>query len=194
MFSPHIKIKSLHEKLKLTLDFFKGEDACSKFEDSDRFFVGEKEHSVEWLDDIWLYFPVPFKKGDIVINCLQADKEHYKNCYMDIFVFDKATDNLRKRADCSDMNGYGYFQLEDGAVYYESMWTYMDIEYYRGELTGQGKLLYALSNYLKGEFGENPALLLASQRALMMRNYRDDWNEDFLNFYTEKALRIAGLK
>ena len=192
--SPHRKINSLHEKLETTIEYFKGGDVYLKLYDTEDFTEGDKKNSIYWLDEIWLYFPVPFKKGDIVINSIRADRKDFGRYNMGPFVFMEATGNERRGADSSDMNGYGYFQLDDDAVYYESMWTYMDLEYYRGELTGQERFLYALSNYFKGKMGDDLALLLASHRAYIMINYQRKWDESFLNFYTEEGLRLAGLK
>ena len=45
----------------------------------------------------------------------------------------------------------GFFPDEDGRIYKECMSTYMDLEFYNGELTGSKRTLIALSNFLKGK-------------------------------------------
>ena len=64
---------------------------------------------------------------------------------------ERARENLRKNGDNSDMNAWGIFQREeDGEIYSEVTWNYMDCGYYRGKLTGKRRILTALSNFAKG--------------------------------------------
>ena len=50
-----------------------------------------------------------------------------------------------ENGDTSDMTVYAYFLREDGSVYSECTWTYMNLEYYRGSYTGIKRIYKALS-------------------------------------------------
>lgn len=107
----------------------------------------------------WFKFPTPFKKGDIVWDmrgpesgcdgpfviigtCLDGFEGDNADKLKDIFI---------KNGDSYDMCAGGFFPDEDGRIYKECMSTYMDLEFYNGELTGSKRTLIALSNFLKGK-------------------------------------------
>ncbi len=103
---------------------------------------------------LWFDFPTPFKKGDILCEYDAVGKETSGFCRGPFVVTgitpERATESNRLYGDESDMNAWGYFQAEDGTIYEEVMSNYMDLEYYRGELTGKKRILKALSNRVKG--------------------------------------------
>ena len=94
----------------------------------------------------------------------------------------------RKGHDSSDMNVWGYFQNEDGQIYQETNYNYMDYEYYRGECKGVKRILTALSNYEKGEIGAE--LLMHSYHVVMMEEYAKRIKP---NWFTEEGMKLAGL-
>ena len=49
------------------------------------------------------------------------------------------------------MTAYGYFQNENGEVFYECMHDYFSLDYYHEKLVGKQRILTALANYLKEE-------------------------------------------
>lgn len=49
------------------------------------------------------------------------------------------------------MNAWGYWQEESGEIMDDVMWNYMDLEYYRDELSGKRRILKALSSFMKDE-------------------------------------------
>ena len=131
-----------------------------------------------FFDDLWFEFPVPFKKGDIVWL-----KSRYRPEEVDPIVLTgiiippwrERDDYLKKRqkgGDTSDMNIWGYaadMEWYNGyhGVYSEVWWNYMDVEYYRKELSGVERVLKPISNWLKGEFGDDLCLLLSAYHQIM---------------------------
>ena len=99
-----------------------------------------------------------------------------------------ASENTRCYGDESDMNAWGYFQNQDGTVYHEVMSNYMDLEYYRGELSGKKRILKALSNHIKGEI--DVGLFANAYHKILCEEYaksQNPWN------ITPEGLAAAGL-
>ena len=95
----------------------------------------------------------------------------------------------KKDADSSDMIATGYFQEECGSIYYECMHSYMNLEYYRDELTGKRRILKALSSFMKEEI--DIALYSDAYRVILLEEYT---KENFPKYYTDEGLELAGLK
>lgn len=123
------------------------------------FYAELKEEKWEILHDffegLWLDFPTPFKKGDIV-----WEPEDMNNIKWDMdgpFVLEgistwEPAEYMKRSGDNSDMTAYGYFVNDvDGTIYNEVSHTYMNLEFYKGDCTGNMKILPALSKYIKGE-------------------------------------------
>lgn len=140
----------------------------------------------------WYFFPTPFKKGDIVYDCNYDP--HLRDYCTGAFVLNGINNDPKDREknmenqDSSDMVAYGWFQEENGTIYNEVMFNYMDLELFKGHLTGQERLLIALSNYVKGKISEE--LLLHAQRVLIMH---DLGYNSLANWYTEEELELAGI-
>ncbi len=62
---------------------------------------------------------------------------------------EKEKENVRKNVDFSHMYAKGFFLNEDGSIYYDKMWSYMDLEFYENEFSGTQRTVIALSNFLK---------------------------------------------
>lgn len=120
----------------------------------------------QFFDGFWFDFPTPFRKGDIVYKaCSDIDvdpAQTFDFCrgvlvLTDLLPWNFKNDEKRKNytegrsGDNSDMTFYGYFQREDGSIYSECEWTYMDLEFYRGPFKGVRRILKALSSFVKGE-------------------------------------------
>lgn len=79
------------------------------------------------------------------------------------------------------MTAGGYFQYDSGKIYNETVWNYMDFEYYRGELDGKQRILKALSNAFKGKinaagFGMAYHAILTDGNVEQLKNmYVDEW-------------------
>ncbi len=138
-------------------------------------------------------FPTPFKSGDIV--CDKFNKDGFcggpfvlTEIGLSRFKSKKAQNAVKKYGDSSDMNAEGYFQREDGIVYYEVMHNYMNLEYYREKPTGVKRVLTALGNYEKGEI--DLTLLLNAYRCIL----NDEITEKSRTWqFTKKGLYLAGL-
>ncbi len=147
------------------------------------------------FDGLWFDFPTPFRRGDIVADCRRSVLDPLcKDERFDPFVFDDPglTDQLRAELlenGCGDdMTVYGLFQDRDsGELYSECMHGSMNLEYYRGELSGKRRVLKAAGNFLKGEIGA----------ALYAHAYRKILDEEAIRsrpeWVTEEGLRLAAL-
>ena len=136
---------------------------------------------------MWFSFPTPFQKGDIV-----WEPESEEDCKGRFVLTDICStcfsESIERCKDVSDMNTRGYFQSDDGDIFDESMWNYMDLEYYRGKFTGKRRILKALSNYVKGKI----------DISLMLKAYRKIITDEYAaaampNIYTEEGMILAGL-
>lgn len=135
-------------------------------------------------------FPTPFKKGDIVCDKFNKDGVCGGPFVLTEIGLSRFKDEevVKKHGDNSDMNAEGYFQSEDGSVYYEVMYNYMDLEYYREKPTGTKRVLTALSNYEKGEI--SLTLLLNAYRCILNNEITERSKP---NGFTEKGLYLAGI-
>ena len=115
------------------------------------------ENVFEWL---WFDFPTPFVKGDIVYDpCRTRLGPLCSGPFVmsDEGALGRLTEQhkarLKESGDTTDMCTGGYFQDEDGGLYYEtSNSNYMDLEYCPEELlTGVKRIQIALGNFLKGK-------------------------------------------
>lgn len=146
---------------------------------------------------MWFDFPVPFKKGDILIdNTIIGPKNRYSESgpivMLGVTPWEIEHNNDRKEkgyGDNSDMNVWGYFQDDDGRIFREVTHNYMDFDYYEGPFEGPHRLLVALGNYIKEEIGLD--LLLSTYRKIIM----DEVSYDIMlhGWYTEEGLKLAGL-
>jgi hypothetical protein len=100
----------------------------------------------------------------------------------------------REHGDTSDMNIWGYaadiaWVGEYCGAYREVWWNYMDAEYYREELKGINRVLMPISNWLKGELGDELDLLLAGYHHIMLEEYL---SQIVPVLYTKEGLKLAG--
>lgn len=154
-------------------------------------FENKDDEDIYWgvFEGLWFEFPTPFHKGDIV-----WDPSHPEGFCGGPFVMTDITpefarESTRKDGDNTDMNAWGYFLNDDGRVYHEVMWNYMDLEFYRGELSGYRRILTAFSNYVKGEI--DAALLCEGYHNILSE---EDAKQKRPNIYTEKGLYLAGIR
>ena len=77
-----------------------------------------------------------------------------------------------------NMVGFGYFVADNGNVYYEVMYNYMDLEFYTGPYKANERILPAVSRFVKGEIGLD--FLLRIQRRLLVDMQLDGiWLENW---------------
>lgn len=153
------------------------EDICAEMDD----FQG-----------MWFSFPTPFEKGDIVVNSDPYDVGFGSGPFVlnEIPPNDEAfIKHHQKDADNSDMIAAGYFQEDDGSIYYECSHSYMDLEYYRGELKGKRRILKALSSFQKGRI--DIGLYSKAYYAILLDEFA---KSSIPQYYTDSGMELAGLK
>ena len=86
------------------------------------------------------------------------------------------------------MKVWGFFLKYDGTLQYEDMYNYMNLEYFRGELSGKKRILKALSNHIKGEI--DVGLFANAYHKILCEEYaksQNPWN------ITSEGLAAAGI-
>lgn len=150
------------------------------------------------FEDMWFQFPVPFKKGDIVYNKVKG-YVGYSPYGTEPFVlegvcYDMWTDKQvalkKERGDLTDMTAYGYFQNENGEVFYECMHDYFSLDYYSEKLEGKQRILTVLSNYIKGEISVD---LLMNAYYIILNEENIVADRKYLGI-TDEGLGLAGIK
>lgn len=177
--------------------------------------LGLKEK--EWdlwssFEGMWLSIPTPFKKGDILTFVRHPFGAKYDQapfvlryiCYWtyDKFLKDGFDDNAeigrenwnrilnihRKNGDITDMYVAAYF-LGGDYFYPEVEANYLDAEYYRGDFTGDERIMFVLSQYIKGEID-----LYGLQKAILVIKQQDGANEELRYFhYNDETLKMLKL-
>lgn len=155
--------------------------------------IYEDEDSYLDINNIFVYMPTPFKKGDILISANPSRCNYGDNG--DIFVLDYLStwrENIKEylkkgNSDSSDMVGYGYYLYDDKAKFtYDNKWDYDSFEYYEGKIEGNNRILKAISSYLKGEIDFE--LLIHAYDVFKVESI----NKSMPDFYTEEGLKKAG--
>ena len=151
-----------------------------------------------FTDYMWFSFPVPFRKGDILWD---PWAKHY-TCGPVVLKaiagqsIDGSADlqNLKKiregySGDYTDMNIWGIFQQEDGEIFEECSWCYMDYELYPEEmLVDEKRILKLIRAYLKNEI-DLPLCIKGCQKVLN----EHQGNNINLRCYTSEILNKMGL-
>lgn len=156
--------------------------------------LGEAEPVIddvfEWL---WFDFPTPFVKGDIVYDPRRTwlgplCSEPF--VMSDEGALGRLTEQHKARLKENMCTG-GYFQDENGSLYYEiSNSNYMDLEYCPEELlTGVKRIQIALGNFLKGKIDVD--LLVRAYHQIRVQEYAE---AEFSRDYCSEILPLAGLK
>ena len=156
----------------------------------------KKQHEIyDIFDEMWVDVPTPFKKGDILYGP-NPYVMGYGHCepfvLLDVCNSEskERTNKLKQNGDTSDMTAHGYWQRENGHIYWECMHDYLSLEYYDGDFKGEKRILKALSSFLKGEISED--MLLNIYRIVLEEKELTDLkcNMDF----TEEAMILAGFQ
>ena len=158
-------------------------------------FENQEEEDIYWdvFDSMWFEFPTPFQKGDIV-----WDPSRPKGFCGGPFVItgvcldgiksERVKESIRTRGDTSEMRVEGYFLNEDGSLYKEVTYNYMDLEFFENALTGTQRTLLALSSFLNGEI--DLALFARAYHQIITAGYAAD---SVPRDYTREGLSLAGL-
>ena len=153
--------------------------------------LGEPDlNLLTFFEDLWLPFPVPFKKGDILYNPYEYNSSISPIVMTDITPLKYESDG-RRHADNTDMNVWGYFcDKVNGTIYWDVTWNYMDFEYFPKEkLTGKNRILKALSNLLKEKI--DIELFIRAYHLIIL----EETQNDLMPYWIKKeCLRLAGLR
>lgn len=130
--------------------------------------IRERQAGLDPFEGLFFIFPTPFQEGDIV---WEPNTQGYCKGPFVLTGVSGETEALghRRGGDNSDMTAWGYFQDESGNIYHETMWNYMNLEYYRKPLTGKRRVLRALSSCLKSEIDEG--LFARAYHAILAEEY-----------------------
>ena len=151
--------------------------------------LGNKDSEIiTTFDDIDLYMPIPFQKGDILARTdnepfilVNDGYDHMKTNGEGVRMV-KAFSNV-----CTTM--YSYKMHENGHVYWD-WWAFTpDLEYYRDKLTGMNRALKAISSYMKGKI---PAILMMDVCEMILVEERGKDLRESMH-YTDEGLELAGL-
>lgn len=154
--------------------------------------IYEKEDMYLDINNIYVYMPTPFKRGDILITENPSMSNYREDG--DIFVLDYLStwrENIKEflargNHDSSDMVGYGYYLYENTPkIVYDNKWDYDNFEYYKGELKDNNRILKAISSYLKDEIDIE----------LLMNSYdffKSEYEQRLPDFYEYEVLKKAG--
>lgn len=149
---------------------------------------------LDFFEKMCLVFPIPFKKGDIVkLAKSEVDSANYDyfeapRVYLDSVVEYKAEHPDWTGCDSGDMNYHAYFFKENGEVFYDVGWYYIDLEYYREPIEGPKRNAILFSRFLKGEVDEE--LFARGYHKVIMESYL---NNSSVDDFTQEALNTAGV-
>lgn len=153
--------------------------------------------------EMWVAIPTPFQKGDIVMDVDVYDdhcKKHLPFVLDRIPYWRRNADNgndceqeverlLELGVDWTDMQEGVYFQDQNGEIYWDHAFHYLDLEYYRDELVGTEKFLLAVSNAIQGKISVEE--LLRSYGAILTGNYAKETSKYFGNNW--ELMKLCGL-
>ena len=152
----------------------------------ERVWDSKFHHSYE---DVWVLTSIPHWDRETVSGCDLRETWGSVDGYF-------ASEKLRKyhltEGDETDMLFSGYFLTEHGFVRDHSVRdTYLDLEYFRGELSGRGRILTAISLYFQRKI--NLETLFASVKAIEAEETKHILWESSLQGY-EEAMKQIGIK
>ena len=160
--------------------------------------------SFRTFDWMWFDFPTFFRRGDILAAsdgvpfvldriCTWTPLDSRWESYNEPAKCKPSMKHIKRweeYGDTTDMHCHGYFVSDNGRIYLDHHpENYMDMEYYRGELTGYQRILKALSSYIKDEISLDILLnayhiICAEEAAAGDRKYLD---------VSDKWMKLAGL-
>lgn len=176
---------------------------------------GDKIWDHEPFEGLWFQIPTPFKAGDIVYQGNESvyegkekkepfvlldiaswgEKELRENGCTDekyIANCERLIKHHMEEGDDTDMLSAGYFIDDFGRMYREHtiFGTYLDLEYYDEELTGERRFLIALSNFVKKKID---IATLANAYKITMDETRLEYIKEHTGCaYLDEQKRLAG--
>ena len=109
----------------------------------------------QFFESMWLTIPTPFVRGDVLYDpwCFKCKPLSGGGpIVVEEFAYERFKRHAPVGADSSDMSVMGYFQEEDGSIFYEVLPGYLNLERCPADLlTGQRGIMKDLGSYLKGD-------------------------------------------
>ena len=140
------------------------------------------------FEDMGFSFPVPFTEGDIVwIPHSGQGPFVLTEIGLKGLSYEGQTTDIFGHGDYTDMIVEGYFADSENGVTFDTVWNYMDCEYYDGDLLGSQCVLIPVSNYLKEKI--SLGLLLQTVHWMLLDEYAIAC---IPCGYTKEGLRLAG--
>lgn len=149
----------------------------------------------DFFEGMWFKFPTPFKKGDI-LTMVGVKPYRCWDFHMGSFVMEggmfmpEMQPKLPPNGDTTDMTAWGYFVDEEGIIFDDTIWNYMDLEYERKKMIGRERILYSISSFMKEEI--DLGLLLNAQRNFIGESI--DMKDYIENLYLKERLEYAGIR
>ena len=138
------------------------------------------------LEGIFVNIPVPFERGDILINKID-NGEIFVLDYLTIWNEKINNQNFVKHLDASDMMGNGYYLVDQTAEFVrDHQMNYDSFEFYTGELRGTNRILKLISSFLKGKIDNLEFFITAYE------SFKHDYESKMPNIYTDEYLELAG--
>ena len=147
--------------------------------------ISFKDDRMDFFMEMYLKFPVPFKKGDIIYF---AGDIHKEPLVYDVVGYANNTVN-ENYLDCFDMLAMCYSISDNGRIKYDHYNNYMNIEKYDGKLRDKYKRLKTISSYLKGKIPLD--LLLNVNTELFVKERVDEFKNDIT--YIEQIKKHSGV-
>ena len=137
-------------------------------------YCAGKSEAENWLslqfEGMWFTFPTPFKRGDIVVDPKRRKQSPLVLDYLPTWGKEECVENgldesdwrvqkadwrinhLMKTGDTTDMDSRGFFLSEDRSLTYDdNRYSYLDLEYWDGELKDENRWAAVVSAHLKRE-------------------------------------------
>lgn len=153
--------------------------------------------------EMWVAIPTPFKRGDVVMDVDYYDypSRRHKPFLLDRIPYwkkgaldgthceDEVERLLRLGVDWTDMQECVYFQDDNGEIYWDHAFDYLDLEYYRDEPVGTEKFLCAVGKAMQGEISVEELLRVHS--IVLMENYASEMRKYFDG--NQELLQLCGV-
>ena len=131
--------------------------------------------------DFYIDIPAPFKRGDILVYRNQRNKNNSIFVLKELDrddpkVFERI--KIAEYGDGTDLIGWGYFVSDSGILYGDHTPCYDHLEYYRGKLEGNQRLLHYVNLYLTNDDKCNidlPELLTMQCRIISEHQMNSDF-------------------
>lgn len=147
--------------------------------------ISIKNEKMDFFMEMYLKFPIPFKKGDIVYF---ADDKHKEPLIYDEVCYEYSTIN-EEYLDCFDMVAMCYSIADDGHIVHDHYSNYMNMEKYDGKLKEKYKRLKTISSYLKDKIPLD--LLLNVNTELFVKEHANKYKDSIP--YISKIKKESGI-